>query len=182
MTAEQLTEYIEKCKQGDSHSFGMLVHEFQPMVYRLSFRLLADPDETKDAVQETFIKVWLSIRSYNPGYKFTTWLFKIACNTCHDRLRKLQHQPESADWFESFQRLDSGENIENTLINKDLKEVILHLTEKLTPKQKMVFVLSDLEEMDVGEIETVTGLTPAKIKSNLYLARKYIRTKLSNLE
>ena len=76
----------------------------------------------------------------------------------------------------------SSENIETTLINKELAGFIRILTDHLTPKQKIVFTLSELEELSVDEISTITRLTPQKIKSNLYCARQTIKDKLIRME
>ncbi len=181
MESELVKEWIEKSKDGDKRAFESLVNTFQPMVFRLSFRMLnGNMDETKETVQDVFIKMWLSLSSYNPAFRFSTWLYKITCNACLDRLRMFRKQEERVtDWEGAYQRLSSGEDIETALINRDLREVILHLTEALSPKQKSVFILSDIEGLDVREIEEITTLSPEKIKSNLYLARKFIRNKLS---
>jgi RNA polymerase sigma-70 factor (ECF subfamily) len=73
------------------------------------------------------------------------------------------------------------EDLERTLINAELALIISSLTNDLTPKQKLVFTLRDLEGLEIAEIETITRLSAAKIKSNLYLARQYIRKKIENL-
>jgi DNA-directed RNA polymerase specialized sigma24 family protein len=78
--------------------------------------------------------------------------------------------------------LPSTENIETSIINKELADVIRFLTGGLTPKQKIVFTLTELEELSVDEITSITGLTPHKIKSNLYCARQTIKDKLNRLE
>lgn len=75
----------------------------------------------------------------------------------------------------------TDEDLERTLINAELALIISSLTNDLTPKQKLVFTLRDLEGLEIAEIETITRLSAAKIKSNLYLARQYIRKKIENL-
>ncbi|MCC8155479.1 MAG: RNA polymerase sigma factor [Tannerellaceae bacterium] len=184
MESARLIEVIEKSKQKDNESFRLLVEEYQLFVFRLCFRLMGDVDEARDMVQETFIKLWTSLHLYQNTFRFSTWLYKITCNTCLDRLRKLSQRPETdADkWGDYLEQLSSGENIESGIINQELKELILYFTEQLAPKQKLVFILSDIEDLEVSEIETITGLSAAKIKSNLYLARKYIRQKLDTME
>jgi RNA polymerase sigma-70 factor (ECF subfamily) len=75
----------------------------------------------------------------------------------------------------------SETNQEELLHNKELKKLILKLTDRLSPKQKLVFTLSDIEDLEVKEIQLITAMTATKIKSNLYLARKYIKSKINNL-
>ncbi|MDR3094056.1 MAG: sigma-70 family RNA polymerase sigma factor [Bacteroidales bacterium] len=181
MTQFQMRELIVRCKQGDTKAFGTLMAEFQPLVFRLAFRLLCDDNGAKDMVQEVFIKVWLQINKYNLQYSFSTWIYTITSHLCCDKLRRMKHFPESFQLPDVFSEMDmaSSENPETSLINHELKEMILYFTNGLSPKQKLVFTLSDIEELEVDEIIKITGLSAGKIKSNLYLARKQIRDKIN---
>ncbi len=176
---EQIQALIHRSKHNDTAAFAVLVSEHQMLVFRLAFRLLCDEEEAKDVVQETFIKIWLSLKSYNPSFLFSTWIYRIACNICYDRLRSNQRTLFRGELTEYEMRIASEEDIESSLANKELSEMILRFTDELTPKQKLVFVLREVEEREISEIETITGLSPEKIKSNLYLARKSIREKLN---
>lgn len=183
MEQQKIQELIEQSKRNNTQAFALLVSEYQELVFRLAFRLLCDEDEAKDMVQEVFIKIWLSLHNYNSKYKFSTWLYKVASNACYDRLRQINHKPEGQKSTIDLSSLHliADENTEKRFINEELKTIILALTEQLTPKQKLVFVLCDIEELSVSEIEAITGLTDKKIKSNLYLARKFIREKINLL-
>lgn len=175
---------IDRSRQEDAAAFALLVAEYQTLVFRLAFRLLCDEDEAKDMVQETFVKVWLSLDKYQQSCRFSTWIYKIACNVCYDRLRNLRHSPSGypSGVDCSDLNLPSGEDVESILVNDQLKELILRFTHELTPKQKLVFTLSDVEELTVSEIENITGLSAEKIKSNLFLARKNIRIKMNQID
>ena len=98
-------------------------------------------------------------------------------------MRSLRHSPlynESA--FSGSVNIPSDDNIEISLSNKQLKELILRYTSELPPQQKLVFMLRDVEELEVAEVQTITGLSPEKIKSSLYLARKNIRYKMNQID
>ena len=179
MEQSQIQNLINKSAKGDTKAFALLVGEFQPLVYRLAFRLLCNEDEARDMVQETFVKIWLSIGRYDAKFRFSTWIYKITTNTCYDKLRTLPFSADTTDV--STLPLASNEDIERHLINRELKELIIALTAELTPAQRLVFTLRDLEELETAEVETVTGLSAAQIKSNLYLARKYIRERIQEL-
>jgi RNA polymerase sigma-70 factor (ECF subfamily) len=139
---------------------------------------MCNEEEAKDIVQETFIKVWLNLASYNVEKKFSTWIYAIAAHLCLDRLKsKKSHYPvESID--KALNNFVTVENVEQKLINAELGNIILALTNELTPKQKIVFTLRCLEELEIEEIIQITGMTAGKIKSNLFLARQTIRQKL----
>lgn len=180
----KIQELIDKSRQNDRTAFARLVSEYQGMVYRLTFRLLCDEDEAMDMVQETFIKIWLSLDKYDGSSRFSTWIYKIACNTCYDRLRTLQRSPS---FYSSVSapidcNMRSKENIEDILENKELAALIFRFTQELTPKQKLVFTLRDIEGLEVSEVVIITGMTAEKIKHNLYQARKQIRNKIHQIE
>ena len=178
MKSLQISQYIELCRLGNSAAFKNIVSEYQQLIYSLAFKLLCNEQDAEDATQDTFVKVWQNIKNYKQQYKFSTWIYKIAVHICYDKMRTKKHidyiDIETYDGY-------SDVNQEDFLHNKELKKLIVKLMEGLTPKQKLVFTLSDLEEMKVEEIKTVTGLSSSKIKSNLYLARKYIKLKISDL-
>ena len=143
--------------------------------------MLCNEEEAKDTVQETFIKVWIHLEDYHTDKKFSTWVYAIATNLCLDKLKSSKHIYQSDTNDEALQNLISEDNVEQSMINSELGDIILRLTSGLTPKQKMVFTLRYLEDIEIDEIVQITGLTPAKIKSNLFLARQTIRRKLENL-
>lgn len=80
--------------------------------------------------------------------------------------------------IDEYNAILSG-NAETALINRELKDLILYFTGELPPKQKIVFILSDIDELETQEIEKITGLSAGQIKSNLHLARKYIKNKIN---
>jgi RNA polymerase sigma-70 factor (ECF subfamily) len=184
MDQQETNKLISRSKQNDLEAFRKLVGMHQGLVYSLAFRLLNNEDDARDAVQETFIRVWKHLQRFNEGMRFSTWLYKIATNICYDRLKAIKRQNSYLLFDIENARLlnqPSMENIEADYINSELAETIIYLTKELAPKQKLVFTLRDLEGLEVDEIVTITGLSPAKIKSNLYCARQFIREKLEKI-
>ena len=161
----------------------MIVSTFQYSIFRFAFRLLCDEEEARDIAQDTFLKVWINIRSYDPKYKFTTWIYKITSNLCYDRLRMLKKKLLRLEGEINNSAADkiSSCNVEFILINSELAGFIVRFTQDLTPRQKLVFTLRDIEGFEVDEVTRITGLPAAKIKSNLYLARKCIRGKIEKI-
>jgi RNA polymerase sigma-70 factor (ECF subfamily) len=177
------TELIERYRKGDSNAFRELVTNYQGRVYVFAFRMLCNEEDAKDVAQETFIKVWRNLSKYNAAFKFSTWLYKITANCCYDHLRsgkkRKQHVP--IEQVKSACELILKSNMEQQIINEDLAALISELTHELTPKQKLVFTLKELEGFEVDEISAIADLSPEKIKSNLYLARKNIREQLEKM-
>lgn len=182
MHQSTLNELVVLSRQNDSQAFRKLVEGHQAMIYSLAFRLLCNEEDAKDIVQETFIRVWKNLHRYNTTMKFTTWLYSVAANLCYDKLRIAKRYPtiKLAD-PNLLHELVSNENIEKTLINNELAGIIALLTDEMTPKQKLVFTLRDLEGLDMEDVVSITGLSAEKIKSNLYLARQFVRKKIEHL-
>jgi RNA polymerase sigma-70 factor (ECF subfamily) len=182
MHQSTVTELINLSRQNDSQAFRKLVEAHQSMVYTLAFRLLCNDEDAKDIVQETFIRAWKHLDNFKPELKFSTWLYTIAANQCYDKLKKAKHNYIlRLDDPNVISEFISNENIEKTMINTELALIISSLTRNLTPKQKLVFTLRDLEGFEIEEIISITSLSASKIKSNLYLARQFIRKKIENL-
>lgn len=173
-------DLIQNIKQKDEAAFGQLLSMYQSRVYSFAFRMLCNEEDADDAVQEIFIKIWNRIGSYKKGFSFNTWLYGIATNYCYDVLRKRKRTPEiiNTEFLESVKYIGE-KNIETNVSNKQLLAVIVKLTEKLAPKQKTVFVLKELEGLEVSEISAITNLSPEKIKSNLYVAKNEMRKLLN---
>jgi RNA polymerase sigma-70 factor, ECF subfamily len=177
-----INELIAASKRNDASSFRKIVESYQAMIYSLAFRLMCNEEEAKDVVQETFMRVWMNLSSYESDKKFSTWVYAIATNLCLDMLKSAKRNFQVNSNDTTLFNLVSSENIEQKLINSELAEIILTLTDELTPKQKIVFTLRYLEELEVDEIIQITGMTADKIKSNLFLARLTIRQKLEKYE
>ncbi len=174
-------DIIKRCQCGDKAAFRTVVQTYQQMVFTLAFRLLCDEEEAKDMVQETMIRTWVNFATYDHAQSLKTWIYTIAIRLCYDRLKQRMHLtplPEEEDYFSQY---ISDDETDKPLENHELLAVIKSLVKKLSPKQRVVFTLTHLEGMSSEEVTQVTGLDAAKIKSNLYVARKTIREQLKLL-
>jgi RNA polymerase sigma-70 factor (ECF subfamily) len=178
MDQNTLNELITRSKHNDGNAFRQLVECHQSMIYSLAYRLLCNEEDARDAVQETFIKVWLKLNSFDTSRKFSTWVYAIAANLCYDKLKSGKHFSNCLP-AETFNEVLSDDDVEKKMIDTELGAIIATLTDELTPKQKIVFTLSDLEDLQTEEIVQITGMTASQIKSNLFLARQALRKKLN---
>ena len=182
MNKEQLEIIISKCINGDKFAFEELMMHYSDYVFALAFRILNNEEDAKDIVQESFIRIWQNIKCYRREIKFTTWAYKITVNLCFDKLKKQKRKPlDFNEEIESFNVVLDDEGADIKLNNKQIGEIITKLAKNLTPKQKIVFVLSDIEQAEPDEIAEITGLSKGQIKSNLYYARQQIRQKLKQI-
>ncbi len=170
------SKIIEECRKGNLQDFRKSVEYSTPMAFSVSLRMLGDEDAAMDVVQETMITVWKKIGRINSAESFKTWVYRIVINKCYDELRKRKRNPEfSADdsvWKNIGEKL--AENPGTEADNREIAKIINVLTQYLSPKQKAVFIMSDLEELTGEEISRITGMSRMNIKANLHYARKKI--------
>lgn len=171
---------ITRCQTGDKDAFRLLVETCQGMVFSVALKMLADEEEAKDIVQETFLRVWLNISKYDSRRNFTTWLYAIASRLCLDHLKsrtQVVAMPEDESVLRRYASADGQRELEN----REWVAIVRLLAEGLSPKQRLVFTLSQLEGLSSEEVEETTGLTAKQVKSNLYVARQTIREHLKNM-
>ena len=167
---------IEECRGGNLQNFRKLVELTSPFAFSVAFRLLGDEDQAKDIVQETMITIWQKLKKIRSADVYKTWIYRIVVNKCYDQLRRRKRNPEFIADEKTWKLLSDCiyENQTTELENLETARIINLLSERLSPKQKSVFVLSDLEEMSGDEISEILGMSKSGIKSNLHHARKNI--------
>jgi RNA polymerase sigma-70 factor, ECF subfamily len=167
---------IEECKGGNFKNFRKLVELTSPYAFSLAFRMLGDDALARDVVQETMVTVWQKINSIKSAEVYKTWIYKIVINKCYDQLRhkkrNREHVADDKTWLILSQKVSQMPS--SQMENDEMARIIGMLTGKLSPKQKTVFILSEIEEMTSDEISEITGIGKSVIKANLYHARKSI--------
>lgn len=174
-------EIIRRLKAGDKSAFRDVVQNYQRMVYSVSVKMLANTEDARDVVQETFIKAWQSIDRYDERYNLSTWLYTIAVRLCLDRLKSLSGRIQPTDDMAVFESIADDPDPERKLLDTEWVTVVRTVAAELSGKQRVVFTLSHLEGLDTAEITEITGLDADQIKSNLYAAKKNIRERLIKL-
>ncbi len=167
---------IEECRGGNFNNFRKLIEFTSPFAYSVAFRMIGDDEQAKDIVQETMVAIWQKLNKIKSPEVYQTWIYRIVMNKCYDQLRKRKRNPEFiADdkvWAIISNTIYEGPSSE--LENKESASIINLLTNRLSPKQKSVFILSDIEDMSNDEIAKITGMSKSVIKANLHYARKNI--------
>lgn len=151
-----------------------------PFAYSVAFRMLGDDETAKDVVQETMVTIWQKLRKIKSAEVYKTWIYRIVVNKCYDEIRKRKrNQEQIADeptWTLIAERISAGPS--SSLEDSETSAIIRMLTERLSSKQKAVFVLSDLEGLSNDEVSEITGISKSAVKANLYHARKSISEKI----
>jgi RNA polymerase sigma-70 factor, ECF subfamily len=176
-----LEDTVSRSHCRDLESFEELVRKYQPYVFSLAMKFLADEAEASDIVQESFLRVWKHIDRYDPQQKFTTWLYRIVVNVCLDRLRALKRNRGiffSRDRDPLLEDLPDEHDWDAAITQKDFALIVRTLSRQLTRTQQLVFTLRDLQDLSMDEVASITGLSMGSIKTNLHYARKAIRDML----
>jgi RNA polymerase sigma-70 factor (ECF subfamily) len=162
---------------------------YQPRVFRFLLANLRDRDAAETLTQETFLRAWTARASFREDCSVATWLIRIALNLARDhtrtgRFRFWKHISTSAvDVDEVAASLPNREgSAESHLIAQEQVKLIWETVAGLSPRQRTVFLLRFLEEMEIPEIATVTGLPLGTVKSHLYRALNVIRTRHNTLQ
>jgi RNA polymerase sigma-70 factor (ECF subfamily) len=179
---EDINYLISEIKKGSQQAFRKLVEKYQQYAFNLAFRILCNEEDAKDTVQDSFIKIWKNINQYEPKLKFTTWMYKIVTNTAIDKLRSRASKfTRDININASNLHLISDDNSDAPLENKELANLIKSITNQLPEKQKMVFILRDIQDLKSVEVQEILDLSETSVKTNLYNARKTVRKKLAAL-
>lgn len=167
---------IEECRNGDFTNFGEVVSEYSPFAYSVAFRMTGDDTQAREIVQESMITVWQKIGRINSPEAFRTWLYRIVINKCYDCLRERKRDREirisDAGWSALSAKMTGGSS--DSLELEETAALISRLTQKLSPKQKAIFVFCELEDLSYDEVSEITGDSSSNIKANLHYARKRI--------
>jgi RNA polymerase sigma-70 factor (ECF subfamily) len=179
MTAQVEQEVIRKAMAGNTDAFRVIVDHYQSFAYAVSFRFLCQAEEAEDVVQEAFIRLWKNLHKYRPEVKLSTWLYRIITNLCLDYLKSTYaRQQKNLRDVQTEYMLKSNDRADAELNANELNEQIQHAASELTPKQKAVFILRDLEGLPVAEVCSILSMSAGNVKSNLYYARQLVSSRL----
>lgn len=164
---------VEKAVAGDALAFRQLVERHQVFVHRVAYRLVGTTSDAEDITQEAFIRLWKNLSRYKPEIRMTTWLYKIVTNLCLDFLksRRRKMAKMTADIREDNVHIHTSP-ADQGMVDEELRLALEEFSSALSPKQKAVFVLRDLEDVEMKEIGEILSMAPGQVKSNLYYARK----------
>jgi RNA polymerase sigma-70 factor (ECF subfamily) len=179
---------IQRAKEGDRSAFAELVDLYKDRVYHISYRMLGNRQEAEDVAQETFIRVYNNLTSYNPQYKFSTWIYRIATNLSIDYIRRRKQTlsldadisgSEGLDWHDRFS--DNSLGPEEEVLADEFQNEVQGAIMDLNPKYRAVMVLRYIEDLSLQEISETVKLPISTIKTRIHRGREALRKKLRNL-
>lgn len=183
------TALVLRAQANDRAAFNEIVLRYKSKVYNYIFRMVHSSLDAEDLTQETFLRAYSSIRSFQSRASLNTWLFRIATNQCIDFSRKnkrmqgmttsLSHDSDSDDDESDRDIPDVAYDPQRLLMNKELGTRLNEALMELPIKLRTVVLMYDIEGLPYDEIATVIGCPLGTVKSRLFNARCALREKLT---
>jgi RNA polymerase sigma-70 factor, ECF subfamily len=172
---------------GDKHACACMVKRHGSQMYAVALRIMGDPDEAEDVVQEAFISACGKMTSFEGRSKLSTWLYRITTNAALMRLRKRRDDTVSLD---EPQTTDEGDLLPRQLgdwdidpsrqaLSLELRQVMEAAVESLPPSLRVAFVLRDIQGLNTQEAAEALDITESALKVRLHRARLALRERLA---
>jgi RNA polymerase sigma-70 factor, ECF subfamily len=174
-------------RAGDRAEFSRVVEAFSGPIYRLGLKMLENPQDAEDILQETFLKAFRGIHTFDGRANISTWLYRIAVNEALMRLRRKTPATVSIDEpLETPEGDEAPQEIvdwcclpEAELMSVENRKVLDAAVDRLPPAMKVVFILRDIQELSTQETAQALNLSQEAVKTRLSRARMRLREELS---
>ena len=170
MTEQDDGALVQRSIQGDRAAFELLVVRYQRPVYNAALRLLRDPEEARDVAQTTFLNVFEHLRDYDPGFKFYSWIYRIAVNESLNILGR--RKPFEAI---SGEEPDDAPGPDSEAEGVQTRGAIEGALMRITPELRAVVVLRHVMQLSYQDMAETLSLPEKTVKSRLYSARQLLR-------
>jgi len=173
-------DLIEKFLAGDESAFNELAKKYFDKIYWHALRMLGDPNEADDAVQEVLITMFEKLKDFKFNSEFSTWIYRITHNKCLNRIRK--NKIKNFFSFDDEVEVSTNEEtmiVENIDYKTEMKNVLNFLKE-LPIKQREAFIMRTFDELSYEEISKITGKSVGTLKANYFHALKKLKEKIKD--
>lgn len=178
---------VDEALAGDRDAFGTLVMRHQRGLVNYIFRLIGSRDLAMDLAQEVFMKVYVSLDSFDPRYRFTTWLYRIASNSAIDQLRRKQprtlslSQPAAEEDTAAPALAGNDPTPDDMLRLRELEARLDAAITELPMSYRQLILLRHRQHCRYDEIARITRLPLGTVKNRIFRAREILRAQLSDL-
>jgi RNA polymerase sigma-70 factor (ECF subfamily) len=171
-------QLVEQIRQGDDRAFEMLVRRKTSKVYGLCYRVIGNSEDAKDISQLVFLKLWENLEKYDATYAFDTWLYRMVTNVAIDFMRSKQSRDNAVNSNLRLVKTSIDPEQTVTVQRKEVESVFNAVSNVLSPKQKTIFVMSEMEDLRSSEIAKVLGCRESTVRNHLFNARKLMQAQL----
>ncbi|WP_432379048.1 RNA polymerase sigma factor RpoE [Duganella sp. P38] len=180
---------VERVREGDKQAFDLLVAKYQRRLMRLLSRIVHDPTEAEDVVQETFIKAYRALRHFRGDSAFYTWLYRIGINTAKNYLAtqgrrtptSTDADTEQAEGFNDGEHLRDINTPESMLASKQIAQTVNAAMDALPVDLRTAIALREIEGLSYEEISDIMACPIGTVRSRIFRAREVIAEKLKPL-
>jgi RNA polymerase sigma-70 factor, ECF subfamily len=171
-------ELVRTIRRGETDAFETLVRRKTSKVYALCYRIIGNSEDAKDISQLVFIKLWENLEKYDPQYAFDTWLYRMVTNVAIDFMRNKQSRDNAVN--SNLRLVKTSADAEQTVIvqRKEIENVFNEVSSVLSPKQKTIFVMNQMEDLPSAEIAKILGCRESTVRNHLFNARKLMQQQL----
>ncbi len=180
-------ELVKSFLDGDRSAFEELVNRYHPTVMNLAYRMLGNRTDAADVCQEVFLLLLRKLHSFRGEAKFSTWLYRVAMNACHDHARRSRRHVSLADspgedMPEMEHRLpdEDTESPETSMEKEELRRRVQEAITRLPFKFRQVIYLHDIQGYDYKEVAEILGINLGTVKSRLNRARNRLAAELED--
>ncbi|MGH7851576.1 MAG: RNA polymerase sigma factor [Thermodesulfobacteriota bacterium] len=185
---ESLVHLIAEC--GSEEALALILNRYRERIYRTALKVTNNHNDAEDVVQEVSLTIYRKAHSFRSDSKFSTWLYRLVTNEAISRLRKIKRErtvslddfmPRFEDDGHHAERpvVDWSQEVEKKVAEKEIQAIIEKAMQQLSPTDRTVVVLSEIEELTNPEIGKVLGLSVLAVKGRLHRARMFLRARLA---
>jgi len=171
-------QLVQTIRGGDTDAFEQLVRRKTSKVYALCYRVIGNAEDAKDISQLVFLKLWENLEKYDPHYAFDTWLYRMVTNVAIDFMRNKQSRENAVNsnlrLVKTAADAEQGVNVQR----KEIENVFNDVASVLSPKQKTIFVMNQMDDLPSAEIAKILGCRESTVRNHLFNARKLMQQQL----
>ncbi len=172
-------QLVQTIRGGDPDAFETLVRRKTTKVYALCYRIIGNSEDAKDISQLVFIKLWENLEKYDPQYAFDTWLYRMVTNVAIDFMRSKQSRDNAVNSTLRLVRTSADAEQGVVVQRKEIEHVFNDVSNVLSPKQKTIFVMNQMEDLPSAEIAKILGCRESTVRNHLFNARKLMQAQLA---
>lgn len=179
-------QLITRSQQGDMAAFAELVNQYKQKVFTYAYRMVGNTQDAEDVAQETFLRVYRHLASYDPHRRFATWMYAIANNLCIDVLRRRRptlslDQPVNDEGDLFLEPAATEGNPEQEAEQLELHQAVEAAIASLPESYRSVIILRHVQNLSYDEISRILDLPLNTVKTRIFRAREALAKRLKDL-
>ena len=174
---DQINQLIKE--KAFEKAFNLIVDEYQQRLYWHIRKMVTNHDDANDVLQDVFVKIWKALPKFKGDSKFSTWIYRVAYNTCLDRLKKNKRQQYTVEINEYTEhQVKTLDNALDKIEAKEREQTIQDCLALLPSEDSFLLTLYYFEELSLDDIGKIVDLKPNNVKVKLFRSRKKLATVL----